>query len=648
MSSEIRHFYEFGDFRFDSGKRILWRGGDVVALTPKAADVLFALVERRGDVIERSELLDTVWKDTFVEEGNLSYTVSNLRKILGKNGSNGFIQTVPRRGYRFSGELRDAWDEGDTEIVIERNTLSETVIEEAYSIGSPVTTADRSGLTYHRRQLFGTRAILSVFVIVAAVAAAAWRFAGASSEGPKNVRSIAVLPFKNIDAKSRDSNRGLGLTDILITRLSGLKHIIVRPMGSVAKFDSDAAEPTTIGNQIGVDAVLEGTVYQTDEDVRVTVRFVSVNDGKAIWSGEFAKPLDDELLLQREIALRVADALALNLDPQERRNLTKRYTDNREAYEAYLRGRFLFDKRDPSLFRSAIEEFQTAVKLDPAYALAYAGIADVYAMQAGDTGGRKNEALLGKAKDALLTAVSLDDELGEVHTSLALMKRGEWDWEGSEREFKRAIELNPNYYNARMWYSLLLVTLGRKDEALAEIEKAKELAPLTPSVISNYFTVHFFRRDDDRLLSAAEQEKNLGVREYVSARTHSQAYLRLGEYEEVISIVNDFYSRNNGRRYNTLDANLASAYALSGRMKAAEPMIARLRAEAANSTEAGYRLSTVLADIGRDDEVLALLEKCVEMRDDRLLWVAVEPRFDRLRNQPRFKAILKRMNLPGA
>ena len=649
MSNGFRHFYEFGDFRLDAGKRILWRRGEIVPLAPKAAEVLLALVEKRGDVLGRTELLDKVWKDTFVEEGNINYTISNLRRTLGKSDKNGFIQTVPRRGYRFTAKLSESWDDPESEIVIERNMVSETVIEEIHTSGEPIrqtvpreflgTAAKRSGL----------RTAVSIAVVVSTLAiVAAWRFGGTSGETRRPVRSIAVLPFKAIDDNSRNKNRGLGLADILVTRLSGLRKVAVRPMSSVASIDGNNSEPVDLGKQIGVDAVLEGTVYQTGEDLRVTVRFVDVNDGKAIWTGEFAKPLSDELLLQSEIALRVADGLALNLAPEERRRITKRYTDNRDAYEAYLRGRFYYDKRDPEFDPKAIAEFEKAIQLDPNYALAFVGLADVYPAYAE----RIPEKRVGRyeySKSLLEKALALDDELPEAHTSLAWIKRiHEWDWDGSESEFKRALELDPNSYNAHMWYALLLVTLSRKDEALAEIEKAKELAPLTPSVIANYHTVRYFCRDNDKLLEIAEQERKLGVREYVTARTLSQTYLRLGEFEKVIETVTDFYSRNGSRRYETLDANLATAFALGGRMKEAEPLLRRLKGEASKSAEAGYRLSAVLADLGRSNEALELLEKCLAERDARLMWISVEPRFDRLRSEPRFQAILKKMNLPSA
>jgi DNA-binding winged helix-turn-helix (wHTH) protein/TolB-like protein/Flp pilus assembly protein TadD len=646
MSGEIKHFYEFGDFRFDSGKRVLWRNGSLVPLKPKEGALLLVLLERRGDLLERSELIGRVWKDTFVEEGNLSYTISNLRKTLGGNGKNGFIETVPRRGYRFTAELRDSWDEGECGVVYERDTVSETVIEEIHSSDpSRMVVPPSPGAFFSRSVSRSRMAIAAIAVVVMSSAAMAWRFAVYPGETRKPIRSIAVLPFRDIDDSSRASRRGMGLADILTTRLSGLKRVAVRSFDSVAHFEDTERRPALVGKELAVDAVLEGTVYQVDDNIRVTVRFVKVLDGSAIWTGEFSKPLSDELLLQSEIAMRVADGLSSNLDPDERRRLTKRYTDNREAYEAYLRGRFYYDKRDPAFDPDAIAEFEKAIELDPNYALALTGLADVYPGYA-ERIPEKRAGRYDHAKQLLERALALDEELSEAHTSLAWIKRvHDWDWDGSEREFRRAIELDPNSYQAHMWYSLLLVILDRNDEALAEIEKAKELAPLSPAVVSNYFSVLYFRQENDRLLELAEEEKKLGVREYNSMRTFVQAYMRLREYDKVISTINEYNTRTGEKR---LLSELAAAHALKGDTAMAEPLLEVLRVSAAKSAEQSYRLATLFAQIGRREEALGLLEKCFYERDARILWIAVEPRFASLRSEPRFQAILKKMNLPSA
>lgn len=632
---------EFGKFRLDVERKLLWLGPEPVPLPLKAVDLLCVLVERRGEVVSKSEIWHEVWNDAFIEETNLTHNIYTLRKAFKDLGEPDLIKTVPRRGYRFTGTVHEI---PDGEIVLERHSLTQTLIEE---ISEPVSAViavseSRSKLT---KTTYVRLAMAALLVVMLGGA-----YLGLNRSPPSApIKSLAIIPLRTIDSQTGPEHQGLGLADILITRLSNLKEINVRPTSAVLQFENQAIDSIQIGQKLNVDAVLEGTIYRTPNNVRVTVRLVTISNGKTIWSGEFEKIVQDELRLQDEIALKVADALAINLDPTERRSLTKRYTDNREAYEAYLRGRFFFDKRESDDYKKAIVEYERAIELDQNYALAYSGLGDVYAMQANDADDRERNELYDKAKITILKALAIDDELAEAHTSLAWIERiHEWDWEGSEREFKRAIELNPNYYNAHMWYSFLLITEGRKDEALMEMEKARELAPLVPAVLGNYATVRYFRGDNSELLTTADQIRNLGARDYSVTLLYSQIYLRCGEYSKVIELINDFEARNNNRQYNTLSSNLSAAYALSGQMDKVKEALRELEENAKGNTEAGYRLSLVYADLGRNDEAIGLLQRCVEARDDRLMWIKVEPRFDRLRDDPRFQAIIKKMNLPDA
>jgi len=634
---------EFGKCRLDIEKKFLLADQRPVQLPLKALELLCVLVEKRGDVVTKDEIWQQVWPDAFVEETNLTHTIYLLRKAFKDIGEGSLIETVPRRGYRFAGDVQEI---PDPELVLERHARTSTLIEieESERAGPAASTAASRSQSHPSRVVLFSGVAL-IMVLAAGFAIINLRNDKGSSSG---IKSLAVLPFKSLSGEADNDHQGLGLADILITRLGILKELNVRPTSSVSAFEKQTIDWQAIGQALNVDAVLEGTIYRGENDVRVTVRLLRVDDGKTIWTGQFEKPSVEELRLQDEISLRVAESLVQSLDPAEKKTLTKRYTENRDAYEAYLRGRFFFDKRDPQIYPTAINEYQRAIDIDPNYALAYSGLADVYAMQANEAGDDKRDELYDKAKLTLMKALSIDDELGEAHTSLAWIKRvHEWDWEGSEREFKRAIELNPNYYNAHMWYSFLLITLGRKDESLAEIEKARELAPLTFPVLANYATVRYFRQDNETLLPIAEQEKSLGARDYTVTALYSQIYLRLGEYQKVIDLINDFEERNNGRPYNSLMANLAAAYGLAGQMDKAEKIIRVLEANAKTSTEAGYRLSLAYADLGRNDEAIACLQRSVEARDDRLMWIKVEPRFDRLRDDPRFKEILQKMNLPA-
>jgi DNA-binding winged helix-turn-helix (wHTH) protein/TolB-like protein/Tfp pilus assembly protein PilF len=629
---------EFGDFRLDLEKKLLWLGPEPVAMPPKAVELLCVLVERGGQVVSKDEIWHEVWNDAFLEETNLTHYVYLLRKTFKDHGQPELIKTVPRRGYRFTGDVREI---PDAEVVIERHSLTRTLIEDV-SVPAPVPAV--SHRTNERHAFYRNLSIISLAAAALLVVGLGAYYGSSNSSGTKTVHSLAVLPLATVD--EGNDHQGLGLADILITRLSGLKEITVRPTSSVLEFENQQTDSVTVGKKLGVDGVLEGTIYRTDDSVRVTMRLVSVESGKTLWSGEFEKPVQDELRLQDEIAVRVASALAPDLDPAERRSLAKRYTDNRDAYESYLRGRFFFDKREGPAYEKAVAEYQHAIQLDPTYALAYSGLGDVYAMQAIGADDADRNAAYDKAKAATIKALELDDELAEAHTSLAWIKRThEWDWAGSEREFKRAIELNPNYCNAHMWYSLLLLTEGRKDESLAEMEKARELQPLIPAVIANYATVEDYRGDYEALPQLADEMAKLGARDYSVTQMSSSAFLRSKNYQKVIDTINEFEARNGGRVYHTLLSTLATAYALSGQPREAQQALAPLEEAARSDGEAAYRLALVYAAIGRNDDAIRQLQKCVDTRDDRLMWIKVEPRFDRLRDDKRFQELISTMGL---
>jgi len=438
------------------------------------------------------------------------------------------------------------------------------------------------------------------------------------------------------------------MADILITRLSSLKHVAVRPTSAVVEFEDTANDSKQIGTKLGVDAVLEGTIFQTRNDVRVTMRLVGVQDSDVIWSGEFEKPLNDELRLQDEIALKIVDALSLSLNSKERQTLTKHYTENRDAYAAYLRGRFFFDKRDDANYHKAMSEFENAIRLDPNYALAYAGLADVYAMQANSSTPPEVNALYENAKIAALKALTIDDELAEAHTSVAwILRIHDWNWVESEKEFKRAIELNPNYYNAHMWYALLLVTLDRKDEALPEIERAKELFPTNPIVLQNYFSIKYYCDESEALLPIADQMISLGVDSYRASLVLERAYLRTEQYQRVIDDANKYLSLFPDRDGSFVRSYLAIAYGKTGESKRSNEILRTLEEQAKVSPETAFRLANAYGALGRKEEAIAQLQRCLQAHDDRLMWIKVEPSFASFKDDERFQEILKKMNLAG-
>lgn len=631
MSGKGGHSYEFGEFRLDGDKHVLWRGDQIVPITPRAAGLLLALIERRGDLVEREELLSTVWRDAFVEEANLNFTISNLRKVLGPDGKK-CIQTVPRRGYRFTATVKEVNRPG---LVLETHTVSQVRVEEdetVYEI-SPTRLSTSHGY------LIAASGILLVSLALGLFWFRYPAVSGSLAEGA-GAKSVSVLPLRSFGRTPEEEALGFGVTDALVTSLGRLEDVrIIR-----ATTDADGrAEPGEIGRLVGADSVLDGTLQRVNGKLRVTLRLIRSADGIQLWSRSFDE--DEAEIFRLQDALAGETALALSRQLGHR--AARRPTNSHDAYQAYLRGRFFFDKRTRENYEKALAEFERAVALDPGFALAHSGLADTYAMQANISFGEKRDALYQKSRSLAIRALEIDETSAEAHASLGWVKRVyDWDWAGSEAEFKRAVELDPNYVNARQWYAFLLASLGRLDESLIQIEKAREIAPLSKPVMSNYFAVRQLRRDNEVLRPLAEQLASLDESDSPGVRIRSIAYLQNGDYTALIELGEAFRKRNEEKvPYDYLAANMAIAYARTGHMKKSEEMLSYLSERADSNMESAYRLAQAYAELGREAAALGMLKRCFAARDDRLVWLKVETYFDKLRNHPQFNEILARMKL---
>ncbi|MBI2187927.1 MAG: winged helix-turn-helix domain-containing protein, partial [Acidobacteria bacterium] len=457
--TEDRRMYTFGPFRLDAGTRRLLCGGEPVALTAKAFDTLLALVEHRGRLVEKDELMQWLWPDRAVEDANLTQTVFLLRKVLGESpGEHRYIATIPRRGYQFVASVQEV-----------------AAVEPATASASP--------------ELPGSRP---------AEAAA--------------MPSLAVLPFTSLAPESGDEVFGLGLADALTTRLGNLgAKIIVRPTSAVRSYVSTSPGAVAAGRELAVDTVLEGSVQRVGERIRVSVQLVSVQTAAAIWGERFDEKFTDIFSVEDSISERIAAALAANLTGAEKRRLTKRYTDSPTAYESYWKGRFHWNRRTAGDRQKAVRHFEVAIEQDPDYALAFSGLADCYALlgSAGYDAEPRRE-LLAKARTAAMKAIAIDQDLAEAHTSLGLVKfRMDWAWAEAEHAFRHAIELNPGYASAHHFLSLLLCALGRTEEAIATIRQARDLDPLSLIIGTAVGRVHHFARQYDVAIEECRKAREM-------------------------------------------------------------------------------------------------------------------------------------------
>jgi serine/threonine-protein kinase len=617
--------YEFGDFRVDAAKRrLLGRNGEPVPLTPKVFDTLLYLVEHPGTVLNKDELMEAIWPQTVVEENSLNQSISILRRVLGESrGENRYIVTVPGRGYRFVAEVRSFTGRKD-----------ETEDE---SVQAASQTDERAG---GRRSRVSLTLIAGITIVGLSLAAFyLWR-ATTRTTAVSRINSMAVLPFKPLVAEHRNESLELGMADALIARLSG-REIIVRPLSSVRKYSGLEQDPLAAGRELGVESVLDGNIQIWGERIRVTARLIAVGDGKQLWAGQFYVKSRDIFPVQDSISERVAAALTLQLSGEEKQRLTKRYTENAEAYELYMKGRY-FIGSSPEQIRRSIEYYQRAIEVDPSYALAYAGLAEAYrTLPLLDLPSRE---AFPKAKAAAAKALEIDETLAEAHTSLGTIKFWfDWDWDGSEKEFKRAIDLNPNNADAHRSYAHLLSNLGRHGEAIAEMKRAREIDPL--SLIINALEglfLHYAQRDDEAI-ARLEKTFEIDPNYWVAHINLAKVYTGKRMYDEAIAELNKAREFSGG---NTETISLLGyALAISGKREPARATLNELHRLSAERYVPPYNIAMVYCGLDESDEALAWLEKAYDERDVRLTFIKVDPKWDKLRSDSRFAALSNRLDL---
>ena len=617
MQESGARVYEFEGFRLNVDSPGLWRGGELVQMPPKELEILILLVTSGGEIVSRETLLESVWKDTFVEEGNINYTISLLRKSLGNKN---LIQTIPRRGYRFTADV---------------------CVASTAPVAADLAQAARNA---PRRWMFATLALLCVVTLTSF---AVWYGGNSKSVpiGERSIRSVAILPFKTLDADERDERIVLGLTDSLISRLGSLNRFAVRPFEAVSKPRMDGEDAIAFGSRSRVDAVLDGTFERIDDRLRVTARLVDVRDGVQLWTGKFDESEADLFALQDKLADAIARSLTKELSDRDIRRIAKHQTVSPEAYQAYIRGRTIFDQRDPRTFSRALDEFQQAVTLDPTFALAYTGLADGHSRIGSLTIGKEADAAYAKARSYAQKALSLDADLAEGYTSLRRIKRMyDWDWSGSEQDFRRAIEINPNLAEAHFYYSQTLSNLLRHDEALAEIETALRIDPISPSIQISQFAILEAAGRFDEGLALAESMAVTNRDNVTVQRSLATFLLHKGENQRVIELSNDMLASGARQKFAWLSL-VSTAYARTGRIAEANDALAHLEADSKSDTKALYSIAANYAELGLYDDAIAALRSCYQQREERMAWLNTEPRFGALHNDPRFRELAKRIGL---
>ena len=608
----INH-YEFKGFRIDPDRRLLFDPEEkVVALTPKVFDLLLYFVRNQGKLISKDEIMAAVWPDTVVEESNLTQNVSILRRALGDvRGDNAFIVTVPGRGYKFvpdvRGRIADSDAVGNLEpVAIERSKYLRPVMISA-----------------------GIAAVLAIVIAVI-------YFSSGREKATAQVKTLAILPFRPLVKENSDEALEMGMTDTLIARLSipGLK---MRPLTSVRRFAEGETDPQAAGRELGADSVLEGNIQRWGEKIRVNVRLIDVESGEPQWSGTFDDEYKDIFVVQDAIADKVASALRGRLAG----NAASRATQNVEAYRLYLQGRLYQFRSTPPDVRRAIAFYEQAVELDPAYALAYAAMADAYRMLPITSDVPPTEAF-PKSDAAAKKALELDANLSQAYVAAGYVSSWyEWDWKTAETEMRKAIELDANNADAHRGLSILLTALARHDEAIEEMRIARELDPLSlPTNALEAQTLHYAGRDAeaiDRLKKTFEINPDFWIASLMLARI----YIRQERFADALEELKRAATASGG---NTETISLMG-YALAklGRKDEALKMLKELQSRTDENYSPSYNIAMIYNGLGHRDSALRSLEDAVERRDVRLLLLKIEPKWDGLRAEPRFTAIMKRI-----
>jgi DNA-binding winged helix-turn-helix (wHTH) protein/tetratricopeptide (TPR) repeat protein len=591
---------KFDHFTIDPERRRLLRDGEPVALTPKTFDTLLTLVRERGRVVEKSELMELLWPDTVVDENNLSQQISAARKALGERSDEGrFIRTVPGRGYRFVADVEEVWS----------------------AAAMPPPSERRHG----RR----TPYVIAIAIAVAAIVAFVLL-----RQKPIPTRSLAVLPFRSLGTKD-DAYLGLGMADVLITRLSNVHGLVVR---RASRADPD---PLAAGRELRAENVLDGTIQRTGDQVRVTVRLWSVRDGRTVWGDELDEKFTGIFAVEDAIAERLASALALRLSPEERKQLTRRYTENAEAHRAYLRGIYFSRMRTVDGFDKAVDEFHHAIALDPSYALAYAGLADAYYRES-SVHMTLAEAV-AKSRAAATTALQLDDSLAEAHAALAVIEfRYDWNFAGAEREFRRAIALNPNDPTAHQWYSECLTALGRVPESVAEARRARDLDPLSAEVEWNLGFALFFGRRYDEAIVVLRKSVETTADLWLTHAFLAWAYAERGDFAQAFPEYAKARALDDNE--DTL-SHLVRSYTRAGRTADARRTLDEILARAKRGYVSPFYIATAYFGAGDRDNGFAWLQKAYAERSEFLVFINVAPNFDDVRGDPRFIEMVRRGGL---
>lgn len=636
----------FGVFEVDLRSGELRKKGTRIRLQSQPFVLLIALLKQRGEVVTREELRGTLWPEgTFIDfDHSLGTAVNKLREVLGDSAANPrFIETLPRRGYRFIAPVEAVGESENTPVVSQAPPDRQEP-----ATGDLLETGDHDQAVTFKASAVGIRRRwplpwkISGFVILLLLAGfIVLTLLQLRQAAP--IRSLAVLPLENLSDDPSQDYFSDGMTDELITELGQIGELRVISRTSVMTYKGARKPLPEIARELNVDAVVEGTVLRSGNRVRITAQLIRASADKHLWAQSYEVELRDILALQKEVARSIAEQIRIKLNPDERTGLNHSKAVKPEAYEAYLKGRYFWNKRTGEGLKKAIGYFNQAIGADPNYAQAYAGLADSYALMGDwEYGVLPPAEAFPKAKTAATKALALDNTLGEAHTSLAfVLDLFDWDWGAAEREYRQAVDLSPNYATAHQWYTWHLIVLGRTSEAIAEMRRAESLDPLSLIISADMADVLLIARRYDEAIQQSRKTMEMDPQFAVAHYQLGQAFVQKHMYDKGIAELQTAVGFSGGNK--TFRSALAYAYAASGRRNEALEILNDLKNRLNNGFSNASEIALIYVGLDEKDQALAWLEKAYGERFNPS--VLIRPCFDPLRSDPRFQDLLRRIGL---
>jgi TolB-like protein/DNA-binding winged helix-turn-helix (wHTH) protein/tetratricopeptide (TPR) repeat protein len=596
--------YRFGEFTLDARTGELSHAGIRTPLRDQSLHLLLAVLERPGELIAREELIARLWPaGTFVDfERGLNKAVNHLREALGDSAEQPrFIETLPRKGYRF---IADVTREGEEVTAVEKAPAEQ------------------------RRRSFLLPATLVAGIVIAIAAAIGLAREWSSRPSAPRIAALAVIPLENLSRSPEEQYFADGLTDALITDLAKLGGVRITSRTTVMQYRATKKTVKDIGRELNVDAIVEGTVTHAGNRVRVTAQLIQVSTDMHLWADSYERDVSEILDLQGAVATDIARQINVFLKPPDRAHVV-----NPEAYGLYLKGRYAFYQYTSRGWQEAIQRFNEAIDIDPTFAPAQAALAETYVV-AGTYGAFPSAEALSRARAAAAKALELDEGLASAHYALATSNGWyAWDWKGAEREFRRALELNPHDAMGRNWYGGYLSVLGRHDEAIAEHERARELDPLSLIVNANLTRAFYFARRYDEAIDQGRRTLRIDPTFGIAVFWLEGALRHKGLLEEAVKLRQDFAGPERAP--------------LIARTFQRDGFQALLRETGEAFLKAGFfeTAARAYAQIGEKDRAISLLETCVQKRCANVVGMNVEPDFDGLRDDPRFQKLVHQLGL---